>query len=226
MLEKDYYATARRWLKRHGCFATGIDTGLAEARIDAIGIKYVGGELSGKTEVVAIEVKRDATRFGNKVGQALGYSAYADRCYLADVRPSRRGFTDAELRLASHLGVGLLTITEDSRGRLNVTEVLTAPLGSPLDELRLQVVEKLGYSECTICRSLFQRGEADPGGFSRYVSRSGRRLGALKRAVHDERGFLYWLEESDTRNGRGTQLRHRRYLCPDCVWNLFRDFSE
>jgi hypothetical protein len=184
----------------------------------------VGGDLSGRTEVVAIEVKRGRTPFGNALGQAHGYSAYADRCYLAD---TRSGFSDEEIRIASHLGVGLISITKDTREHLKMREVLTAPLSPPLDELRLQVVEKLGHSECTICGSLFKRSDATGAeSFSQNVSRSGRRNGALKRAVQNGQGFLYWLEESDARSGSVRRLiHHRRYVCPDCVWNLFRDFS-
>ena len=89
--EKDYYEPVGKWAKRSlGCF----DKGLRHGRIDVIGLRDAGGRLSGRAEVVAIEVKRGNAPFATSVGQAHGYSIYADRCYLADVRPT--GFSEAE----------------------------------------------------------------------------------------------------------------------------------
>lgn len=225
--ERKLYPAAKRWLVQAGCYAAGVNTGVTSARIDAIGIRDVGGELASRTEVIAIEVKRNRSPFGNAIGQAHGYSVYADRCYLADVRPSRTPFTPEEKRIASHLRVGLLAITRDAQGRLRIREVQTAPLGEPLPELRLEIIEKLGYAECTICHSFFKQRAARPSDIGRNVVRSGKRTGALTRAVHDEKGFVYWLSESDARSGNERALYyHRRYVCPDCVWNLFRDFTE
>lgn len=82
--ELKLYPPVAKWLERYkGCFATGTNTGLRWARIDVIGLRDIGGHLSGSTEVIAIEVKRDGVSFGNALGQAHSYSVYADRCYLA-----------------------------------------------------------------------------------------------------------------------------------------------
>jgi hypothetical protein len=55
-------------------------------RIDVIGIRDIGGDLSGEVETVAVEVKRGSTPFANACGQTYGYSVYANRVYLADLR--------------------------------------------------------------------------------------------------------------------------------------------
>ncbi len=220
MKEKELYPRVATWLKTAmKCYATGTDTGLRNARIDAIGIRDVGGDLSGSIEVIAVEVKRGVTPFGNAVGQAHSYSAYADRCYLAGIVP----FDDEKLRIASHLGVGLLSITTNARGARQVREILSAPLSRPLDGLRLEVVEKLGYSLCTLCRAVFKRGTKE--NWSENVSRARSQSGSLLRAVKSELGFVYWLEEASGRDTRPrSRIYRRRYVCADCVWNLFRDF--
>lgn len=225
MRERDLYPAAKQWLLRQGCFEAGIDTGVKGARIDAVGLKDVGGELSSRTELIAIEVKWGKTPFGNALGQAHGYSIYADRCYLADLRSEGEPFEPAEIRMASHLGVGLLAVSQGGPESFSIREVLSAPLSQPLDEMRLRVVEQLGYSECTICNSPFRRQKVAQGAVSRNVTRASR-VGELRRAVRDEKGFQYWLYEASERaKETRAQVFHRRYVCPDCVWNLFRDFA-
>ena len=62
--EKSLYPVVERWLKRHyRCFATGTNTGLRYSRIDVVGIRDVGGDLSGEVESIAVEVKRGTQPF-------------------------------------------------------------------------------------------------------------------------------------------------------------------
>ncbi len=217
--EKDYYEPVGKWAKRSlGCFHYGIDKGLRHGRIDVIGLRDSGGRLSGRAEVVAIEVKRGNAPFATSVGQAHGYSIYADRCYLADVRPT--GFSEAERSIAMRLGVGLIQIS--GTDRMRITEVVTAPVGEPLEGLRLEVIEKLDYSLCTVCRSLFKRG--DGGKWGGQVVRQGSRGRHLAKAAEEEKGIVYWLNAQAERGGTAAAndtVYHRRYLCPDCVRALF-----
>jgi hypothetical protein len=47
--EFDLYPKVEAWLKhRQRCFATGINTGLKASRIDVVGLRDVGGDLSGR----------------------------------------------------------------------------------------------------------------------------------------------------------------------------------
>ena len=219
MLESDYYEPVARWARATlGCFAVGIEKGLKHGRIDVVGIRDSGGHLSGRADVIAIEVKRGTQPFATSVGQASGYSIYADRCYLAEYRPS--GFTPDEHAIATRLSVGLVAITGTQR--IRVREVLTAPLREPLDGLRLEIVEKLHYSMCTVCGSLFRRGE--PGKWNPHVARQQTtRVRHLERAVADHKGLMYWLDEQAARvpHSSDDSVSHRRYLCPDCVAGLF-----
>lgn len=45
---KSLYSTVERWMKRHfRCFDSGINTGLKFSRVDVVGVRDVGGDLSG-----------------------------------------------------------------------------------------------------------------------------------------------------------------------------------
>jgi len=100
--EKTLYPMVERWLRRHfACFRTSVNKGLRHSRIDVVGVRDVGGDLSGEIETIAIEVKRGSFPFANACGQTLGYNVYANRVYLADVR--EQSFSREERQIASHL---------------------------------------------------------------------------------------------------------------------------
>lgn len=226
--ERSLYEPVAAWAERTlGCFATGTDKGLRHGRIDVIGLRDSGGRLSGRTEVISLEVKRGTQPFATSIGQASGYSIYADRCYLAEYRP--RGFTDDEKVIAQRLDVGLIQISGTQR--IRIREVLSAPLREPLEGLRLEVIEKLQYSLCNVCGSLFRSGDVREGKarpFSRVVRQNDAGT-QMSRAANQERGVVYWLwEQADrSRADAGKQLYyHRRYVCPDCVQALFAQGSD
>lgn len=227
--ELTLYKPVAAWLKRRkGCFATGTNTGLHWARIDVLGLRDVGGHLSGSTEVVAVEVKRDGVPFGNALGQAHSYSVYADRCYLAYHRTKSVPPSDDAADMASALGVGLIEMTgsDSAVARPRISELLPAPSGTPIERLRLEVVERLGYSTCTICHSMFERGEGKR--FRANVTTT------AAKAITDNKGLIYWLDEvaerqvSPARTSRTSwtsteMVYNRRYICPDCLRALFGD---
>lgn len=219
--ESDLYPRVEAWLRRRGCFATAINTGLRFGRIDVVGLRDVGGDLSARCEVIAVEVKGGNQPFATSAGQSHGYSVYAQRCYLADRRERRPAFNDDEIEIASRLGIGLVAITQT-----RVTEVLAAPTNEPVERFQLQVLDRLAWCRCTICTTMFQRG-ARESDWS-LVSRSSSRGGVL-RAAKAERGFVYWLDDSSRRAKRVDakgRIYHRRYVCPDCVENLWGDFAD
>jgi hypothetical protein len=68
--ERALYPTVARWLCRHfACFRTATNKGLRHSRIDVVGVRDTGGDLSGEVEVIAIEVKRGSFPFANAAGQ-------------------------------------------------------------------------------------------------------------------------------------------------------------
>lgn len=167
---------------------------------------------------MAIEVKDGLARFAVSAGQAHGYSVVADRCYLAVLCD---GFSPVQVLIAGQLGVGLIRTWKTPSGQTRFEEVLNAPAGRPIDEMRLQAIEKLGLGECALCRTLFQRSAQTRADY-KNVSRASR-PGALARAADQERGLMWWLGDQAAVVGRAQsdgQTRVRRYLCPDCAWAL------
>ena len=217
--ENTLYPIVARWLKRHyRCFATGINTGLKYSRIDVVGVRDIGGDLSGEAETIVVEVKRGTEPFATASGQALGYQVYANRVYLADYRPTT--FTLEETHIASHLGIGLIQIKGNT-----CIEVLSSPHHRPITKLNLALMEKLALGQCQLCNSLFRTGDTD-NRFSNLAREN------LKMAFNKEKGVMFWNREIGERKSRlhireskdGSTFE-RRFLCPDCVNYLLSQFK-
>jgi hypothetical protein len=149
--ERDLYSRVASYLRTAvGCSDTAIDTGLQLGRIDVIGVRGIGGDLSGEAETSAVEVKAGRQPFATSAGQADGYSVYAHRCYLVDLRIGRQPFNGNEIDIASRLGIGLLALRPKG-----VREVLSAPRNEPIERLNLELLERLGYARCTIFCATF-----------------------------------------------------------------------
>lgn len=222
-LERELYPLVTRWLTdSYGCFsAPATDFGTSHGRIDVAGLRDLHGNLAGDTELVAVEVKRGRTPFLNAAGQARAYGVFADRIYLADMR--RDSFTTEEVSIASSLDIGLLTVHPERRPR--VAEVLTSPKQIPLQNLKLQIAEKMGFGQCSICRTIFKTRDGAPLNLlTRSTYRGSKGLPprrAVARALEEERGLVWWLYEIDDRtHGRDT-AQVRRYGCHDCLVGLF-----
>jgi hypothetical protein len=215
--ESAWYATVQRFLKtRFGCFDTATNRGTRYGRVDVVGIRDVGGTLSGAFELIAVEVKGGGNPFATAAGQAYGYSVYAERCYLADCREGKPAFSLDEIDIAGSLGVGLLAIRNNGR----VVEVLASPQRTPMVRMRSDLLYKLGYAECSLCRTPFKHG-----GAARTDERVTRWY--VKDAVRMKRAFVYWLSDVNARKKDGRKHNYeRRYLCRDCVWNMYDEFVD
>lgn len=212
--ESDLYPRLERWLRSsYGCFATTKNLGPRHSRVDVLGIRDVGGELSGEVETIAVEVKRGTQPFATTSGQARGYSVYANRVYLAEVR--KDGFNRNELDIASSLGVGLIHISKSG-----CREVLSSPRHEPIARLQLRVFEKMGYGRCCICQTLFPVGTGKADFNFSHLTRAG-----IVKAAEREKGLIFWNWTVGQRKRRedrekGT-TRERRFICSECVENLF-----
>jgi hypothetical protein len=213
-LEKEYYPLVARWLKRHFlCFRVAINKGLRYGRIDVIGIRDIGGDLCGEVETIAIEVKRGSTPFANACGQTFGYSVYANRVYLADLRSER--FSQDETFIASNLGIGLIQI----KGK-RCKEALSSPYYQPVQKMRLRLLESLRLGRCQLCESIFEIGKLEGSRVYANLTREN-----VKRAIQDRKGLMFWNREVADRKRRlgirGSKeddtTFERRFFCPDCV---------
>jgi hypothetical protein len=206
--EAQLYPVVERWAKsRLKCWKVAINTGPRVGRVDVAGVRDLGsGDLASRSEVVAIEVKSGTSAFAKSAGQAHGYSVMADRCYLA---VGVKQVSDEQLVIASQLRIGLLTI---SNGR--VEEVLTAPLGDPLMELRLQLLEKLHCAPCALCSTVFRIGDVK-NHFRNLVRRDGNDRHDLAEAAVKSKGMVWWLwRHANERDTSGRSLTYRPLRMP------------
>jgi hypothetical protein len=213
--EKKLYPVVERWLKRHLlCFKTDTNTGLRQYSLaDVVGIRDIGGDLSGDVETVIVEVKRGLDPFARASGQTLSYNVYANRVYLADIR--EKTFTPDELQIASHLGIGLIQIRN---GRC--AEVLSSPFYHPINRMNLLLLERLSLGRCQLCDCFFETGSPEKG-YSKLV-----REDVLK-AIQNGKGLVFWKEElAERKNRKGIRptedgtVFDRRFICPSCVETL------
>lgn len=227
--ERDLYKSVQRWAERHfGCFATAVNKGTVHGRVDVVGLRQVPGDRSAETDLVCIEVKRGTQPLLNAMGQAFGYSVYGDFCYLADFRPTAR-FSDVERDLAEKLGVGLIRVRSVSRVEL----VSTARRQEPVQDLKLQLADQLGYVECTICKTYFLRNKESKQkyGWDNLVRDQGNRV-RVERSIREGRGLVFWPEDASA-NDRTHGARHddgrlynRRFACTTCARLFFGTQSE
>lgn len=207
-------------MKKHfRCFKSAVNIGLSYSRVDVLGIRDVGGDLSGDVETIAIEVKRRHEPFATSSGQASGYRVYANRIYLAECR--EREFRPDEIEIASHLGIGLIHI---KAGRCK--EVLSSPHYTPITRMSLQLIEKLALGRCQLCGTFFEIGSGKDHRFSK-VSRED-----FAKAYNENKGIIFWNRELSERKNRtgvrktdGTTFE-RRFLCPDCVSRVLVELTN
>jgi hypothetical protein len=207
--EKKLYPLVGKWLKkRQLCFKTAQNTGLIYSRADVIGVRDIGGTLTGEVETIVVEVKRGTEPFATAAGQALGYTIYANKVYLADKRETP--FTQDELYIASHLGIGLIQITENK-----CIEVLSSPYHKPITKYNTLLLEKLALGKCQFCESFFEIGKGVNSWM--YMSRK------VNNAVKKWKGLIFWNWEVAKRKQelgiikKEDTTSERRYICPDCV---------
>ncbi len=211
-LEKTYYPVVSKWLlKKYQCFKVAINTGLKHSRADIIGIRDIGGDLTGEIETIIVEVKRGSEGFATASGQAFGYTVYANRVYLADNKPD--GFSHEEVQIASHLGIGLIAIGKKNR----CTEVLSSPYYKPLIKLNIQLLEKMRLGKCQLCESFIEIGNEK----SRYnfVTKEN-----INKALELDKGLIFWnrvlsdrKEKTGVRIGKQNTTYERRFICSDCI---------
>lgn len=228
MPEKDYYKSVELFLrKKLDCFTTHQTIGLGvdgvTGNIDVVGIRHVGGDLRGDIEIIAVEVKDDEPYLKSS-GQALAYGVMAHRCYLACEPNGKEGFNAHQRRVAEHFKIGLLSLSKTGRG-VSCKEVQSAPHTPPDALMAGELVERLGYAQCTVCRSYFQISDERGRRFQDDKVTRGSDRRDIGSALETETGFVYWLRHVEKqRRDQRTKKRadsiycfDRRFACITCI---------
>lgn len=167
---------------------------------DVIGIKDIGGRTSGEFEVISVEVKKSTRRFAANLGQALGYSLLAHRCYLATNLEG--AYSSEQEQMATQLNVGLISI---NKGQCE--EICTAPKHQPIKSLMLKMLERADYGVCRICGNLVCAE-----GIDKKINKA------------DEEGELcYYVKKMPDRRVLFSQQEKPTkwiHICGDCIKNL------
>ncbi|MGA2854101.1 MAG: hypothetical protein ABSE90_08230, partial [Verrucomicrobiota bacterium] len=131
-----------------GCQWVGCRKGSEDVgQVDVFGVRTFRERFSNRYLIIGVEVKPKTFHFGKKLGQALGYSLFAHKVYLA----CKEEFTVTQVELASKLGAGLIQIKKKS----GCAEVLGSRMFEPDKEKMLKLMMKLGLGECVLCGSVF-----------------------------------------------------------------------
>ena len=188
------------------CFDSFQNVGtIYTGRADVVGIKDVGGRTSGDFEVIAVEVKTSAYNFAKNLGQALGYSLLAHRCYLATYLAET--YTSEQEQMAAHLGVGLLRIYNRE-----CEEICSSRRHQPIKALMFKMLDTAGYGVCSMCGTLITAEESSIG-WTKDIS-----LGSEKGNI------FYYIKKlpPDRRVLFSKQKKPTRWMsiCCDCVKSL------
>ena len=220
--EKELYPVVESFLRRKfECHKTAINTGTNYAHVDVIGLRERRSNFAENIELVAVEVKRGAASFLKSIGQALGYSLYAHRVYLAWERPDKKPIVQEEIDIASAFGVGLLSVYSDGRttSGYRVKHIATSHEFKPERHHFLQIVDKLKHFECTICRAFYPKEDdmVDINKWEIDISVDPNQMGQFRDAVESRKPARYWLHQLAEHHKDERQLVYdRRFVCRDC----------
>ncbi|MHA2135905.1 MAG: hypothetical protein ACW99J_18765, partial [Candidatus Thorarchaeota archaeon] len=209
--ESDLYPPISSFLTRHfRCFATGESRGSGHVgRADVVGVRDLGGKTMPDIEMIAVEVKWSTRNFCKNLGQALGYSLFADKCYLAIPLDKGKSFTLEEKEMATHIGVGLINC-----GGKRIREVLASKSHNPIASLRTRVLWNVGYTLCGICGNAVEIPDEGYGETKKIdlVREEGRVLYYSHRLLDGGKPRkLLFADKSDRPQPKYT------YVCPDCL---------
>jgi hypothetical protein len=178
-----------------------------------VGVRDVGGDVRGDVEVVAVEVKTATSNFGKIMGQALGYSLFAHKCYLATLLGKNEGYSEEQKELATRLRVGLLEIRRGATGGWKCRESLTSGNHDPQGH-QLETLLRRGFNlaRCSFCGFFADSSSVTQSWYS---------------AVRKKSMYLSWIKaDRDLLFSRRRTTDWRRvYVCRDCVNELWQGLA-
>ncbi len=201
MKEKDIHHYLLPFLKDTiGCFDAQLHKGHGHVGFaDIFGLKDIGGQYGAKVIGFAVEVKKTTNPFAVNIGQALGYSLFGHRCYLAV--PGK--FTDSQVEMANKLGVGLIEIDIEHK---TCSERLTAHHQEPIEDLFLTTCFDMGWIKCDLCKGFSKHQKND------FMSRS------ISKAKINDKIFRRRSKQDEVKPFyTGTYNRFSPILCRNCL---------
>jgi len=122
---------------------------------DFLGIKDRRGVSDNRVEAVTVNFEGEKESVQAALGEVLGYSFFAHRCYLAVFGSSRNDpLSPEELELARKLGVGVIEV---SGGEGRCREVVVSDYHEPLRPLGFKNLGALESYSCSVCgRRIFR----------------------------------------------------------------------
>lgn len=217
MLESRLYKTVELFTADHyACHAVQQQVGTRLGKVDVIGLRDVGSDFGTSSELITVEVKEEGASFLTAIGQARVYSIYAHKCYLAVRKRYGNKFTPEETDIAMQLGVGLIEIRSSK-----CHEVLSSQLFSPQERYVLQILNKLNYFQCTLCRGTYPKRNIQALNTKQQIDLQSdpKYTGQLVRAIKQRKHAIYWLFEMSysRKNETRSYVYDRRYICKDCL---------
>ena len=213
--EKELYPVVKKFATEElGCIETKINTGTRFAHIDVLGLRQRASDFASFSELIAIEVKDGGTRILNYLGQALSYSLYAHKVYLA-WRKENGKITEEEKEIAAKFGVGLLQISNEK----SVNLMSTSREFSPERHYALHALDKLNYFECIVCRANYPKESVisinKPGPIN--LTEDSQYKGKLNRSISSGSPARYFLYQLAEMREKETQYTYdKRFICKDC----------
>lgn len=198
-----------------GCFKSAQRKGtIFVGTADVVGVREIGGDVRGDVEVISVEVKQSTGNFGKILGQALGYSLFAHRCYLAVAFKRSDKFSIEQKELANRLGVGLVHIGRTNRS-WTASEVMTSKVFQPHPhQVETLLRRGLKLVRCSLCGVFADLDEVK----ATYSWDSAR-----------DKGKAYIMWRDSTRplmfSKRTKGDRRRLYLCHECVSELWEGIA-
>jgi ribosomal protein L28 len=215
MKESSFYPYVEEFLKSEAfaCFKTAQRVGTSFIGIaDVVGVRDIGGDVRGDVEVIAVEVKMSPSNFGKILGQALGYSLFGHKCYLAIPFSDIEAFSLEQKELATRLGVGLMEIRK-SHGVWHCSEALSSANHTPHGHQMETLLRRgLGLVRCSICGIFVDHSN---------VSES------WGEALKKNKTYRVWRKPDRkllfSRRKKGDW--RRLYICADCVKELWEELA-
>ncbi len=155
--EADLYSSVKQFMKKKPnyieVFVEAGKQGIGS--VDVFGVYYINDEKT-EIETIGVEVKIDKIPISANFGQAKGYTLFCDKMFFASldkVDGKDRKFSDDDIEIARHLGIGLIQIQRNGVG-YTCKEVLDAPKCESMKKYYDYTLRSKKFFTCKSCKKI------------------------------------------------------------------------